>query len=146
MTAPPGNRTLDAAIAREVFGQEVYASAAEWAAAGKPHTAHWPQGVVYPVIWQPSSTEGTALPVPPYSTAVTSSGPFADLLRARGWEVGIRCAGEEYWATLEQRGHSMVVGDGHGDSEPAAVARAVLFAIRRGRGDWQAVPRPHGGR
>jgi hypothetical protein len=60
--------------------------------AGKPHAAQWPEAPAYPVMCQPSAEGGAAFSLPYYSTVIKASYWFADLLRERGWDLGIRCA------------------------------------------------------
>lgn len=139
-SARPGDRKLDSAIEREIFGGEVYESAADWEAAGQPHAPHWPAAPIYPVVWQASPDEGAALPVPPFSSVVAAAGVLGRFSHERGWNLRIHCAGDDCWAMLELQGTDTLVGDGRGDSQHAAVARAVLSAVRRERGDTRPIP------
>ncbi|HXB26492.1 MAG TPA: hypothetical protein VNV25_17290 [Gemmatimonadaceae bacterium] len=128
-TGPHGDRALDVALEREVFGGEVYSSELEWISAGQPRQEEWPEKPEYPVVWEKHRGQAaSAVPVAAYSSDVNTFNRFDAFLQTRFWGRRSVFVNGEWQATVEDLRTSNVVSNGLGATEQLAVVRAILAA------------------
>jgi hypothetical protein len=134
LDAAPGDRDLDVQVEREVFNGEVYASADVWEKAGRPHhDEFWPDKPAYPVVWElASGGEGHAAhPVPDYSTFRPHGERLRLFLHQRRWGLEMHASVGDCYAEVLEGNPPVMIGTGRGTTEEAALARAILMAVRR---------------
>ena len=121
-------RELDALVAENVMGLEVYRSLNDWMQKGMPHIDQWSNAVRYPAYWHPVYELATVLSA--YSSDISAAWEVVQKfhffqLENRGY------GGKKYWAVLsvctENGEYSQV--EAYGETLPDAICKAALSAM-----------------